>query len=284
MYVGKVEIGVHSPFFVIAGPCVLDTEKETLKIAKRLQNIQHLTETPIIFKASFDKANRSDLRSYRGPGLYEGLCMLREVRKQTGLPVITDIHEPGQANIVANFDRIDNSWIPAVDALQIPALLCRQIDLIKAAAKTGLPINIKKGQFMSPNAMYEVGRNCRQLCRATKFFFTERGHRFGYDRLINDMTAIPHMQSYGVPVVFDATHSTQISGQQKTTLDNIKDIPVLARSAVAAGANGLFLEVHPNPTEAKCDKACMLYLKDLTDLIIECKRIFNVVRRNQYGA
>ena len=172
-----------------------------------------------------------------------------------------------------------------VDCLQIPALLCRQTDIIAAALRTGLPVNIKKGQFMSPNAMYDVTLKLRTICvdHLYKFFFTERGHRFGYDCLINDMAGIPHMQSYGVPVEFDATHSTQISAQQKTTLGNTKNTPVLAKSAIAAGANGLFLEVHPNPIKSKCDATSIYPLNELQELIVNCRKVFSVVERNQYG-
>lgn len=270
MFVDKVEIGMYSPFFVIAGPCVLEGKKEALSIAEELVKIQHQTDTKVIFKASYDKANRSNYSSYRGPGVIQGLSILKEIKQETGLPITTDVSDVRHMNLAADI----------VDMIQIPAFLCRQTDLIKAAVGTGLPVNVKKGQFMSPS--YLAAWKIRQF-GSTKFSFTERGHCFGYGHLINDMTAIPQMQALGVPVIFDATHSTQISGEQEQTLGNTKDSPVLARAAIAAGANGLFAEVHPSPTEAKCDKTNMLYLRELSDLIVDCKNIFNVVKRNQYG-
>jgi 2-dehydro-3-deoxyphosphooctonate aldolase (KDO 8-P synthase) len=264
--IGKVEVGLDAPLFFMAGPCVIESEKGCLQIAERLVQISEATGAGIIFKASFDKANRSSISSYRGPGLAKGMKILAKVRAKTGLPVMTDVHEPAQAVEAAE----------TVDCLQIPAFLCRQTDLLCACAKTGRPISVKKGQFLSPAEMGNVVDKIR-ACKNDKVILTERGTFFGYNRLVNDMTGIAVMQQFGCPVVFDATHSTQQPGGLGSASGGRREMaPLLARAAVAAGANGLFLEVHPEPDKALSDAASMLPLDWLEDLVRVCRAIFEI--------
>ena len=267
--IGTVNIGLEMPLFVMAGPCVIESQKNCLDIAERLVEIGQKTKTGIIFKASFDKANRSSIDSFRGPGLEKGLEILDSVRRQTNLPVMTDIHEPSQAVVVGE----------VVDCLQVPAFLCRQTDLLCACAQTGKPINIKKGQFLSPAEMKNVVEKIR-ACDNTKITLTERGTFFGYNRLVNDMTAIEGMKKLGCPVIFDATHSTQQPGGLGNTSAGRREMaPILAKAAVAAGANGLFIEVHTQPEKAKSDAACIMPIDWLEDLLKVCKEIFEIVRK-----
>lgn len=265
--IGKVTVGLDAPLFLMAGPCVIESERGCLEIAERLVQIAERTGTGIIFKASFDKANRSSISSYRGPGLAKGLKILAKVRRESGLPVMTDVHEPGQAAKVAQ----------VVDCLQVPAFLCRQTDLLCACAATGKPVSVKKGQFVSPTEMGNVAEKIR-ACKNQKIILTERGTFFGYNRLVNDMTAIAAMQQFGCPVVFDATHSTQQPGGLGSASGGRREMaPLLARAAVAAGANGLFLEVHPEPEKALSDATSMLPLDWLEDLVRICNGVFAVV-------
>ena len=199
--IGNVCVGLDEPLFVMAGPCVIESEQGCLEIAERLVQIAVRTNVGIVFKASFDKANRSSISSFRGPGLDEGLRVLEKVRVETGLPLMTDVHEPGQAAAVGT----------VVDCVQVPAFLCRQTDLLCACAETGKPVNVKKGQFLSPDEMGNVVEKIRG-CKNDRILLTERGTFFGYNRLVNDMTAIEGMKRLGCPVVFDATHSTQQPG------------------------------------------------------------------------
>jgi 2-dehydro-3-deoxyphosphooctonate aldolase (KDO 8-P synthase) len=253
----------------MAGPCVIENRDVCLDIADRLVKISGKTGIKMIFKASFDKANRSSLASFRGPGLEKGLEILVAVRQKTDLPVMTDVHEPAQAEIVSK----------VVDCLQVPAFLCRQTDLLCACAKTGKPVNIKKGQFISPDEMKNAVDKVRS-CNNKKVVLTERGTFFGYNRLVNDMTAITTMKRLGCPVVFDATHSTQQPGGFGDASSGRREMaPILAKAAVAAGANGLFIEVHTNPGEAKSDAACVMPVDWLEDLLGACKNIFEVVRK-----
>ena len=264
--IGDIDIGLDAPLFLMAGPCVIESEESCLEIAKRLAQISDRTGVKILFKASFDKANRSSFSSYRGPGLVRGMEILARVRDETGLPVMTDVHEPDQAGQAA----------ATVDCLQVPAFLCRQTDLLWACAETGTPISVKKGQFLSPAEMANVVDKIR-ACQNDKVILTERGTFFGYNRLVNDMTGIAVMQQLGCPVVFDATHSTQQPGGLGAASGGRPEMsPLLARAAVAAGANGLFLEVHPNPEKALSDAASMLPLEGLEDLVRVCKGIFEV--------
>lgn len=266
--IGKVEVGLDKPLFVMAGPCVIESESLCLDIAKTLVDISGSVDIPIIFKASFDKANRTSVNSFRGPGLDRGLEILDAVRDKTGLPVMTDVHEPGQASKVGD----------VVDCLQIPAFLCRQTDLICACARTGKPVNVKKGQFVSPGEMKNVIDKIR-ACDNEKIMLTERGTFFGYNRLVNDMTAIDSMKRLGYAVIFDVTHSTQQPGGLGDASAGRREMaPVLARAATAAGAGGLFIEVHPEPEKAKSDAACVLPLGKLEELLKINKKIFEIVR------
>ena len=266
--IGDVEIALDAPLFVMAGPCVIEGEKHCLDIANRLVDIAARSDVGMIFKASFDKANRSSLRSFRGPGLEKGLEILAAVRKETSLPVMTDVHEPAQALVAAE----------VVDCLQVPAFLCRQTDLLCACGTTGKPVNIKKGQFLSPAEMKNVVEKIR-ACENEKIILTERGTFFGYNRLVNDMTSIEIMKALGCPVVFDATHSTQQPGGLGDASGGRREMaPVLAKAAVAAGANGLFIEVHTEPEKAKSDAGSIMPIEWLEDLLKVCKEIFEIVR------
>jgi 2-dehydro-3-deoxyphosphooctonate aldolase (KDO 8-P synthase) len=267
--IGNVDIGLDRPLFVMAGPCVIENEQDTLAIADRLVQISTRTRVPVIFKASFDKANRSSISGFRGPGLERGLATLSRVRERTGLPVMTDVHEPAQA---ARAGAI-------VDCLQVPAFLCRQTDLLCACAETRKPVNVKKGQFLAPAEMENVAEKLR-ACDNRQILLTERGTFFGYNRLVNDMTGIAAMQMLGCPVVFDATHSTQQPGGLGAASGGRREMaPLLARAAVAAGANGLFLEVHHEPEKAESDAASMLPLGWAEELVSVCRDIHNIVNR-----
>jgi len=269
--IGNTPIGLDAPLFLMAGPCVIESEDLCLQISERLVQIADHTGVGIIFKASFDKANRSSITSFRGPGLTKGMKVLAKVRAASGLSVMTDVHEPAQAAEVAE----------TVDCLQVPAFLCRQTDLLCACAKTGKPVSVKKGQFISPEEMGNVVEKIR-ACGNDKVLLTERGTFFGYNRLVNDMTSIEAMKRFGCPVVFDATHSTQQPGGLGTASGGRRELaPILARAAVAAGANGLFLEVHPQPEKAKSDAASMLPLDWLEAVVRSCRRIFEIVHEQQ---
>jgi len=265
--IANVEIGLKSPLFVMAGPCVIESKKQCFNIADKLCEIEKRTGVDIIFKASFDKANRSSISSFRGPGLQKGLDILAEVRDRTNLPVMTDVHEVSQAVPVGE----------VVDCLQIPAFLCRQTDLLCACAQTGKPVNIKKGQFLSPDEMKNVVDKIR-ACGNNKIMLTERGTFFGYNRLVNDMTSIDTMKKLGCPVIFDATHSTQRPGGLGNASAGRREMaPILAKAAIAAGANGLFVEVHTEPEKAKSDAACIMPISWLEDLLMVCRQIFEIV-------
>lgn len=266
--IGNVKVGLDSPLFVMAGPCVIENKNNCLDIAGRLLDISQNTGIGIIFKASFDKANRSSITSFRGPGLEKGLEILDAVRLETNLPVMTDVHEPAQAVVAGE----------VVDCLQVPAFLCRQTDLLCACAQTGKPVNVKKGQFLSPEEMKNVVDKIR-ACNNKKIILTERGTFFGYNRLVNDMTAIEAMKKLNCPVVFDATHSTQQPGGLGHASAGRREMaPILAKAAVAAGANGLFIEVHTRPDKAKSDAACVMPVEWLEDLLKTCKNIFQLLR------
>jgi len=263
-----VEVGLDAPMFVMAGPCVIEDRDSCLDIARRLLSISSRAAVPAIFKASFDKANRTSISSFRGPGLEKGLEILTAVRTETGMPVVTDVHEPAQAAVVAE----------VVDCLQVPAFLCRQTDLLCACAKTGRAVNVKKGQFLSPAEMENVVTKVR-ACANEKIMVTERGTFFGYNQLVNDMTAIKNMQQFRCPVIFDATHSTQQPGGLGTASAGRREMaPVLAKAAIAAGANALFIEVHPQPEKAKSDSASVMPIDWLEELLSVCKEIFEIVR------
>ena len=251
---------------LIAGPCVIESREHSLKIANAIQEITEKVGIPFIFKNSFDKANRSTFSSYRGLGIDEGLSILSDVKTQTGIPVLTDIHEASQANSVAD----------VVDVLQIPAYLCRQTDLLVAAAKTGKPVNVKKGQFLSPWDMKNVVEKL-EISGCESILLTDRGTQFGYNNLVADMRAIPIMQKLGHPVIFDATHSAQLPGGGTTTGGMREMIPTLAKSAVAAGCDGIFMEVHDNVHEAKSDASTQWPLDKLESLLLELKAIKDAI-------
>ena len=237
------EAGIDQPLFLIAGPCVIESEQLILDTAGRLKEITQALGINFIFKASFDKANRSSEASYRGPGIEEGLRILAKVKSDLGLPILTDVHEDTPLNEVSE----------VVDVLQTPAFLCRQTNFIKSVAATGLPVNIKKGQFLSP---WEMG-NVVDKARATgnqNIMVCERGFSFGYNNLVSDMRSLAIMRTTGAPVVFDATHSVQLPGGQGGSSGGQREfVPVLARAAVAAGVAGLFMETHPDPSQALSD-------------------------------
>jgi len=266
--IGDVKVGPDADFFVMAGPCVIESRQVCLDIARKLLDIATAVKVPIIFKASFDKANRSSISSFRGPGLTGGLEILAEVRERTGLAIMTDVHEPAQVPQVSK----------VVDCLQVPAFLCRQTDLLTACGQSGKPVNVKKGQFVSPHEMKNVVEKIR-TSGSEKILLTERGTFFGYNRLVNDMTAISTMKQLGCPVVFDATHSTQQPGGLGNASAGVREMaPVLAKAAVAAGANGLFIEVHTDPKKAQSDAACIMPIEWLGEVLTTCKKIFEVVR------
>ncbi len=255
--IGPMAIGRGLPLALIAGPCVMEPGDVSRLIAGKLVEICASRHVPLIFKASYDKANRTSRASYRGPGLEAGMREFERIKAETGLPVTTDIHETHQAAEVAS----------VVDLLQIPAFLARQTDLLEAAAATGRAVNVKKGQFMAPWDMIHAVNKLIEA-EATGILLTERGTTFGYGRLINDMRAIPLMQQTGVPVVFDATHSVQLPSAGKGASSGEREmIPVLARAAVAAGCDALFIEVHPRPEEALSDGPNALRLDDLPGLL-----------------
>jgi len=272
--VGGITIGGKSPLVLIAGPCVIESEKFTLTLATRVKKIAEGLRIPYIFKSSYDKANRSSLRSFRGPGLLEGLRILERVKKELRIPVLSDVHATDEIPYAAE----------VLDILQIPAFLCRQTDLVVAAAKTGKPVNVKKGQFLAPWDM----KNIIQKIESTgnrKILLTERGVTFGYNLLVNDFRALQIMRSFGYPVVFDATHSTQLPGGLGNRSGGHREyVPGLARSACAMGCDGLFLEIHENPERALSDGTNMLFLKDLKSLLEEVIRIDAIVdRRGHFG-
>ncbi len=253
----KVSIGGKKRFTLIAGPCSIESEELVMEIAGKVKEITDRLGIEYIFKASFDKANRSSINSYRGPGLEKGLEILKKVKEKYNLPIITDIHEPGQAEKLAE----------VVDIIQIPAFLCRQTDLLVAAAKTGKPLNVKKGQFLAPwdmknvvNKIKESGNENIMLC--------ERGAMFGYNNLVVDMRSLLEMREFGYPIVFDATHSVQKpGGQGDTTGGNREYVFPLMRAALAIGVDAIFAEVHPNPDEALSDGPNTLRLDDLEEIL-----------------
>lgn len=257
VHVGPVTIGPGHGLALIAGPCVMEPGGMTEFLAREIGAICTGLGVPLIFKASFDKANRTSKSSFRGPGIEDGLDVFRAIKAETGLPVTTDVHEPAQAETIAE----------VVDLLQVPAFLSRQTDLLEACAGTGRPVNVKKGQFMAPWDMAHVIGKI-EAAGGKGVMLTERGTTFGYGRLINDMRAIPWMRALGAPVVFDATHSVQLPSAGAGVTAGERDmVPWLARAAVAAGADAVFLEVHPEPDKALSDGPNALYLKDLEGLL-----------------
>lgn len=266
-HIGPVAIGQGQPLALIAGPCVIESEAHTLKLAEGIKSVCARLGIPLVFKASFDKANRSSISSFRGPGIDEGLRILAAVRSACDVPIISDIHEPSQAAQAGE----------VLDCIQIPAFLCRQTDLVVASAKTGRCVNVKKGQFMSPEEMTNVVVKLRES-GCEEYLLTERGTFFGYNRLVSDMTSIPKMRQLA-PVVFDATHSCQQPGGAGTLSGGAREFaPTLAASAVAAGADCLFMEVHDNPDGAKSDPATVWPLDTLEEMLTRVLSIASAVR------
>jgi 2-dehydro-3-deoxyphosphooctonate aldolase (KDO 8-P synthase) len=261
--IGSYLAGAGQPLLWILGPCVIESHDLTLRIAENLARLRDRLQLPIVFKASFDKANRTSVKSFRGPGLEDGVKTLAAVKRQTGLPVLTDVHECHQCGPVAD----------VVDVLQVPAFLARQTDLILAAGRTGRVVNVKKGQFMAPWDMKHVVSKLAEVGNR-QLLLTERGNTFGYGNLVSDMRSIPLMQDLGCPVIFDATHSVQMpGGAGDRTGGDRRMIPYLARAATAAGCDGLFLETHPRPDEALSDGPNMIALDALPALVETCLRL-----------
>jgi 2-dehydro-3-deoxyphosphooctonate aldolase (KDO 8-P synthase) len=261
--IGRVACGPGLPLMWILGPCVIESRDFTLGVADRIRKIGEELSIPVIFKASFDKANRSSGKTFRGPGLHEGLKILESVRRETGMPVTTDVHDESQVGAAGEI----------VDLLQIPAFLARQTDLVQAAGRTGKAVNVKKGQFMAPWDMANVVAKLAEVGN-TRILLTERGTTFGYGQLVNDMRAIPWMQDLGRPVIFDGTHSVQQpGGKGDRSGGDRRMVPYITRAAVAVGCDGVFLETHPDPDHAPSDGPNMLQLDDLPALIRCCLNI-----------
>ncbi|MCG2582947.1 3-deoxy-8-phosphooctulonate synthase [Massilia sp. TS11] len=269
------EVGLDQPIFLIAGTCVIESLQMSLDTAGTLKDITSELGIPFIYKGSFDKANRSSGKSHRGPGMEKGLEILAEVRKQIGVPVLTDVHTEDEVPVVAS----------VVDVLQTPAFLCRQTDFINACARSGKPVNIKKGQFLAPGDMKNVIDKARSAARDAglpddQFMACERGVSFGYNNLVSDMRALAIMRESHCPVVFDATHSVQLPGGQGTSSGGQREhIPVLARAAVAAGISGLFMETHPNPAQALSDGPNAMPLQHMKALLSTLVELDRVVKR-----
>ena len=272
------EIGLNKPFFLIAGPCVIESEQFSIDTAGQIKAICAELNIPFIYKSSFDKANRSSGSSFRGLGMEKGLAILEKVKKQIGVPVLTDVHEISDVTAVAS----------VVDVLQTPAFLCRQTDFIAAVAQSGKPVNIKKGQFLSPHEMGNVVDKARAAAREKnlpdQFMVCERGASFGYNNLVSDMRSLAIMRSTKAPVVFDATHSVQLPGGQGSSSGGQREfVPVLARAAVAVGISGLFMETHPDPAKALSDGPNAVPLNHLKDLLATLQQLDRVVKQaNMY--
>lgn len=268
------DVGLDKPFFLMAGPCVIESEEMVMEIAREMKAICDDLGIPYIFKASYDKANRTSVSSFRGPGIEKGLEILARVRETVGVPVVTDVHTEAEVPLVAKY----------VDVLQTPAFLCRQTDFICACARTGKPVNIKKGQFLAPHDMINVIEKARAAAREAgvnedNFMCCERGASFGYGNLISDMRSLAIMRETGAPVVFDATHSVQLpGGNGKSSGGNRAFVPVLSRAAVAVGVSGLFMETHPDPQCAKSDGPNMVPLSRMSELLSSLVAIDRVVK------
>lgn len=267
--IGNATVGGNGSLFVISGPCVIESAEVTLNVARFLKGLSKRLNIPVIFKSSYDKANRTSVESYRGPGIIEGLEILKEVKKTIGLPVLSDVHQVSEVEKAAEI----------LDVIQIPAFLSRQTDLIVEAARTQLPVNIKKGQFLSPWDMEHV------LLKATsagnhRLLLTERGTSFGYNNLVVDMRSLSVMKGFGYPVVFDATHGVQLPGGRGTSSDGQSEfVAPLARAAVAAGADGIFLEIHPDPDSALSDGPNSLPMDRVEPLVLMLKEIHRIAGR-----
>jgi len=269
------DVGLDQPFFLIAGPCVVESQELQMEVAGRLKEITSALGIPFIFKSSYDKANRSSGSSFRGPGMERGLEILAQVRKTLDVPILTDVHTEAEVPMVAS----------VVDVLQTPAFLCRQTDFIRTVAQCGKPVNIKKGQFLAPGDMKNVIDKARAAAREKglnedNFMACERGASFGYNNLVSDMRSLAIMRNTGAPVVFDATHSVQLPGGQGSTSGGQREfVPVLSRAAVAVGISGLFMETHPDPAHALSDGPNAVPLKHMKALLEQLVELDRVVKR-----
>jgi 2-dehydro-3-deoxyphosphooctonate aldolase (KDO 8-P synthase) len=272
------QIGLQRPFFLIAGPCVVESEQLQMDVAGQLKEITSALHIPFIFKSSYDKANRSSGTSFRGPGMEKGLEILAKVKKDLGVPIITDVHTEAEIAAVAK----------VVDVLQTPAFLCRQTDFIRAVAQSGKPVNIKKGQFLAPHDMKNVIDKARGAAKEKgldedSFMACERGASFGYNNLVSDMRSLAIMRETGAPVVFDATHSVQLPGGQGTSSGGVREmVPVLARAAIAVGVAGVFMETHPDPAKALSDGPNAVPLKHMKALLETLVALDSVTKKNGF--
>jgi len=266
----KVVFGNNKPFVLFAGPCAIESEERALKLAEGIKEITEKLNIPYVFKSSYDKANRSSIDSYRGPGIEKGLKILQKVKKEFNLPVISDVHTEEQAKIAAD----------VLDVIQIPAFLCRQTDLVTAVGKTNKIVNVKKGQFLAPWDIDQVIKKIESTGNE-KILLTERGVTFGYNNLVVDMRSLPRMRKTGYPVVFDATHSVQLPGGAGDSSDGDREyVPYLTRAAVGAGIDALFLEVHDQPEEALSDGANMVRLENLEKILKQAQAIDKLVKED----
>jgi len=272
------DVGLDKPFFLIAGPCVVESEQLQMDVAGQLKEMTGALGIPFLFKSSYDKANRSSGSSFRGPGMSRGLEILAKVKKELGVPVITDVHTEAEVPEVAK----------VVDMLQTPAFLCRQTDFIRAVAQSGLPVNIKKGQFLAPHDMKHVIQKARDAAREKglsedRFMACERGASFGYNNLVSDMRSLAILRETGAPVVFDATHSVQLPGGQGSSSGGQREfVPVLSRAAVAVGVAGLFMETHPDPARALSDGPNAVPLKHMRALLETLVDLDRVTKKNGF--
>ena len=267
--IGSITIGEGYPLALIGGPCAIESAGFMLDLATRLRDIAAKAGVPFIFKSSYDKANRTSIRSYRGPGLREGLDILQKIKENVGVPVLSDVHAVEEVESAAE----------VLDVLQIPAFLCRQTDLVVAAAQTGKPVNVKKGQFLAPWDAQNIVEKIRSTGNEA-VLLTERGVSFGYNNLVADMRSLVVLRAFGVPVVFDATHSVQLPGGGGAASSGQREfVPHLARAAVATGCDALFMEIHPDPDHAPSDGPNMLRLADLPALLAQVTQIDRIVRR-----
>lgn len=268
------DVGLDKPFFLIAGPSVVESEQLQIDTAGTLKEITIELGIPFIFKSSYDKANRSSGKTFRGPGMDEGLRILSEVKKQLGLPILTDVHTEQEVPTVASI----------VDVLQTPAFLCRQTDFIHAVARAGRPVNIKKGQFLAPTDMKNVVDKAREASGTDNIMVCERGASFGYNNLVSDMRSLAIMRNTHCPVVFDATHSVQLPGGQGSTSGGQREfVPVLARAAIATGVSGVFMETHPNPEKAMSDGPNAWPLGMMRELLYVLKEIDALVKQRGFA-
>lgn len=273
MKIANFEVGLDKPFFLIVGPCVIESREFALETAKMIAEVTNELGINALYKSSFDKANRTSGSSFRGPGIEEGLEILAEVRETVGMPVLTDVHTPEQVSLAAKY----------VDMIQTPAFLCRQTDLIEAVGACGIPANIKKGQFLSPQEMVNVTKKAEAAGGKDKIAVCERGASFGYNNLVVDMRGLAVMRETGCPVVFDATHSVQLPGGKGDRSGGQREfVPVLARAAVAAGVSGLFMETHPDPDNAKSDGPNAWPTQKLKSLLQTLQQIDTAVKQSGF--